>query len=99
MAAAAGVGALAHVLLTTDGRLADALRRRSESIPAGYVARVLVPMNYARGERFDHDPATKFGPVPRLEAAVDHARPRGLAQPSRGLDQQLQAFLDEALGQ
>ncbi|HEY0876434.1 MAG TPA: M28 family peptidase [Vicinamibacterales bacterium] len=34
------------------------------------LARVLVPLNYARGERFDHDPATKFGPVPRLEAAA-----------------------------
>jgi 23S rRNA pseudouridine2605 synthase len=31
------------LLLTTDGRLADALRRRAESIPAAYVARVLVP--------------------------------------------------------
>jgi 23S rRNA pseudouridine2605 synthase len=31
------------LLMTTDGRLADALRRRSESIPAAYVARVLVP--------------------------------------------------------
>jgi 23S rRNA pseudouridine2605 synthase len=31
------------LLLTTDGSLADALRRRSEAIPAGYVARVLVP--------------------------------------------------------
>ena len=30
------------LLLTTDGHLADALRRRSESIPAAYVARVLV---------------------------------------------------------
>jgi len=29
-----------------------------------------VPLNYARGERFDHDPATKFGAVPRLEAAA-----------------------------
>ena len=34
------------------------------------VARLLVPLNYARGERFDHDPAVKFGPVPRLEAAA-----------------------------
>ena len=33
------------------------------------IARLLVPLNYARGERFDHDPALKFGPVPRLEAA------------------------------
>lgn len=30
------------LLLTTDGRLADALRRRAESISAAYVARVLV---------------------------------------------------------
>jgi hypothetical protein len=33
------------------------------------IARLLVPLNYARGERFDHDPALKFGAVPRLEAA------------------------------
>jgi len=31
------------LLLTSDGRLADALRRRAETIPAAYVARVLVP--------------------------------------------------------
>jgi 23S rRNA pseudouridine2605 synthase len=31
------------MLLTSDGRLADALRRRAESIQAAYVARVLVP--------------------------------------------------------
>ncbi len=31
------------LLLTSDGRLADALRRRSENIPSVYVARVLVP--------------------------------------------------------
>jgi 23S rRNA pseudouridine2605 synthase len=31
------------MLLTSDGRLADALRRRAETIPAAYVARVLVP--------------------------------------------------------
>ena len=34
------------------------------------VARLLVPLNYARGERFDHDPALKFGAVPRLEGAA-----------------------------
>ncbi len=34
------------------------------------IARHLVPLNYARGERFDHDPALKFGAVPRLEAAA-----------------------------
>jgi hypothetical protein len=37
------------------------------------VARLLVPLNYAKGERFDHDPALKFGPVPRLEAAASIA--------------------------
>jgi 23S rRNA pseudouridine2605 synthase len=31
------------LLLTSDGRLADALRRRAERTPAAYVARVLVP--------------------------------------------------------
>ena len=31
------------MLLTSDGELADALRRRAETIPAAYVARVLVP--------------------------------------------------------
>jgi 23S rRNA pseudouridine2605 synthase len=31
------------LLLTTDGKLADALRRRAENIPTAYVARVLVP--------------------------------------------------------
>ena len=31
------------MVLTSDGRLADALRRRAESIPTAYVARVLVP--------------------------------------------------------
>ena len=30
------------LILTTDGHLADALRRRSEAIPAAYVARVLI---------------------------------------------------------
>jgi N-acetylated-alpha-linked acidic dipeptidase len=37
------------------------------------VARLLVPINFAKGERFDHDPALKFGPVPRLEAAASLA--------------------------
>ena len=27
-----------------------------------------MPLNYARGERFDHDPALKFGAVPRLRS-------------------------------
>ena len=46
----------------SERRQANALLRR--------IARPLVPLNYARGERFDHDPALKFGPVPRLEAAA-----------------------------
>lgn len=43
------------LLLTSDGKLADALRRRSEQIPSAYVARVLVPTP-------DFDPAT----LPRI---------------------------------
>lgn len=43
------------LLLTSDGRLADALRRRSEQIPSAYVARVLVPSP-------EFDPAT----LPRM---------------------------------
>src|SRR5690606_13650114 len=31
------------LLITSDGQLADALRRRAETTPAAYVARVLVP--------------------------------------------------------
>ncbi len=34
------------------------------------LARILVPINYAAGERFDHDPALPFGAVPRLAAAA-----------------------------
>jgi hypothetical protein len=34
------------------------------------LARVLVPLNYAAGERFDHDPALPLGAVPRLAAAA-----------------------------
>jgi hypothetical protein len=30
---------------------------------------VLVPLNYAKGERFDHDPAMKLPAVPRFEVA------------------------------
>ena len=46
----------------TDRRRLNATLRR--------LARQVVPLNYARGERFDHDPAVKYGPVPRLEAAT-----------------------------
>lgn len=34
------------------------------------LARILVPINYASAERFDHDPALPLGPVPRLAAAA-----------------------------
>ena len=33
------------------------------------LSRILVPINYAAGERFDHDPALPLGAVPRLAAA------------------------------
>jgi hypothetical protein len=58
-----------------DGSNAD--RRRRLNATLRQIARLLVPLNYARGERFDHDPALKFGVVPRLEAAatVAHASP------------------------
>ena len=48
---------------------ADANDRRRLNGVLRRIARLLVPLNYARGERFDHDPALKFGAVPRLEAA------------------------------
>jgi 23S rRNA pseudouridine2605 synthase len=34
------------MLLATDGRLADALRRRAETTPAAYMARVLMPLEF-----------------------------------------------------
>lgn len=52
-----------------NGSGTDAERRRLNAT-IRQMARLLVPLNYARGERFDHDPALKFGPVPRLEAAA-----------------------------
>jgi hypothetical protein len=51
----------------------DAAERRRLNAALRQLARHLVSMNYARGERFDHDPATKFGAVPRLEAATSLA--------------------------
>ena len=48
----------------------DADERRRLNGVLRRIARLLVPLNYARGERFDHDPALKFGAVPRLEAAA-----------------------------
>ena len=51
----------------------DTSERRRLNGVLRQIARLLVPLNYARGERFDHDPALKFGPVPRLEAAASLA--------------------------
>jgi len=51
-------------------RPSDTAERRRLNASLRRQARMLVPLNYARGERFDHDPATKFGAVPRLEAAA-----------------------------
>jgi hypothetical protein len=48
----------------------DTARRRLVNATLRRLARILVPMNYARGERFDHDPAIKLGVVPRLEGAL-----------------------------
>jgi hypothetical protein len=48
----------------------NAALRRSLNTVQRRLARVLVPLNYARGERFDHDPAVKLPAVPRLEAAA-----------------------------
>jgi Peptidase family M28 len=58
-----------------DARVAkaDAGERRRMNAVLRQIARSLVPLNYARGERFDHDPALKFGAVPRLEAAASLA--------------------------
>jgi Peptidase family M28 len=63
------------------GRPADAAERRQANALLRRIARALVPLNYARGERFDHDPATKFGAVPRLEAAQSIASAPPEVQP------------------
>ncbi len=83
--AAAGEVDFAPLLadLTALGAVCTSWRARAEaSVASGQgerrrvnavlrrVSRLLVPLNYSKGERFDHDPALKFGPVPRLEAAA-----------------------------
>jgi hypothetical protein len=55
-----------------NGAMDTGERRRLNAV-LRQIARLLVPLNYARGERFDHDPALKFGAVPRLEAAASLA--------------------------
>ncbi len=49
---------------------ASAEERRALNAALRRMARLLVPLNYAKGERFDHDPALKLGPVPKLEPAM-----------------------------
>jgi hypothetical protein len=60
-----------------DTRIGDGAGKEAEcrrlNATLRQLARLLVPLNYARGERFDHDPALKFGPVPRLEPALSLA--------------------------
>lgn len=54
------------------------------------LARILVPVNYAKGERFDQDPAISLPPLPRLEPVKQLP---GLAQdqnPYRFLQTELQ---------
>jgi len=50
-----------------------ALRRRLNATMRG-LSRVLVSLGFARGERFDHDPAVPFSALPRLEAALHLGR-------------------------
>ena len=52
---------------------ATAAERRTLNAAWRRVARLLVPLNYAKGERFDHDPALKLGVVPKLEGALQLA--------------------------
>ena len=54
-------------------RTSDPGVRRDINARLRRLARILVPINYSRGERFDHDPAVKPGVVPRLEAALQLA--------------------------
>lgn len=67
------------------------------------LARLLVPINYAAGERFAHDPALPLGTVPRL-AAIDRLqstppeqRPFLLAGIQRQINVVANAFYEAAL--
>lgn len=55
----------------------DPALRRSVNARLRRLARLLVPLGYARGERFDHDPAIKLPALPRLEAAQQMATAPG----------------------
>jgi N-acetylated-alpha-linked acidic dipeptidase len=64
-----------------DATAAPPPERREDNARLRRIARLLVATNYARGERFDHDPALKFGTVPRLEAAATIAAAPAAMQP------------------
>lgn len=59
----------------------DGALRRRVNARMRRLARVLVPLAYARGERFDHDPVLRFSAVPRLEAALHLASVPGPMRP------------------
>jgi hypothetical protein len=63
--------AIANWRLDAERRVGsgDASDRRRANATLRRLARILIPLNYSRGERFDHDPAVKLAVVPRLEAA------------------------------
>jgi hypothetical protein len=48
----------------------DTTWRRHANATLRGLARVLVPLGFARGERFDHDPAVRYSALPRFEAAL-----------------------------
>jgi hypothetical protein len=75
--------ALAAWRADAEPRAATAAPAERRALNAAWrrVARLLVPLNYAKGERFDHDPALKFGPVPRLDAAATIASAPAAMQP------------------
>jgi len=66
-----------HAALETfeAGLAAAAVRHGAPAINQAILdlARLLVPLNYARGERFDHDPAISLPPLPRLERCAELA--------------------------
>jgi hypothetical protein len=49
---------------------ADPQLRRRLTATQRRLARALVPLGFARGERFDHDPAVPFSALPRLEGGL-----------------------------
>ncbi|MFQ5703238.1 MAG: M28 family peptidase [Gemmatimonadales bacterium] len=59
-------GTLDDLYRTIDSDLSDS-ERDSVNELLKELARLLVPLNYARGSRFQHDPALSLGTVPKLE--------------------------------